>query len=141
VFRRATRPGLAVGRPPEAVLAEITGYMARGGFVVTQSGPASVTFTRRKRPDWQLIVLIVGVAVLSVSALEQSPILLLLWWCLLAMVLVIYLLYHAAVRPRVTTGVTVLGSNEGTEVVLSGDDKRGKRDVERWVQDNAAPLQ
>lgn len=140
MFRRARVPELVVERTPEQTLSEITGHMARSGYVVAQSGPASVTFTRRKRPDWQVIVLILGLAVLSVGPLEQSAILLLLWWFLLTVVLVIYLLYFPVVRPNATTGVTVLGSGEGTEIVLSGDDKRGKRDVDRWAQGKRADL-
>jgi hypothetical protein len=50
---------LVVGQAPEEAIADITAYMAREGFVVSQSGPASVTFTRHKKPDRELVLFFV----------------------------------------------------------------------------------
>jgi hypothetical protein len=50
---------LIVGQAPEEAIADITAYMAREGFVVSQSGLASVTFTRHKKPDRELVLFFV----------------------------------------------------------------------------------
>jgi hypothetical protein len=128
---RSNQPPL-LPQVPEAAISEIVAHMARAGYIVTNSGPASATFSRHKRPDWQVIVLILVVAVISIGPLEQAFLLLLLWWFVLAVVLVCYLLYFPIVRPTNTTGVTALGTVFGTDIVVSGNDRKARAEVDRW---------
>lgn len=120
-------------------MGDIVAYMARRGFVVSHSGASSATFTRNKWPDWQMLVFLVVLWFLGVAFLEQSPLLILAWTFLMFAVLVCYLLYFPVVRPTATTGVTALGDDSGTEIVLSGNDRKARAALARWVrQDRAA---
>jgi hypothetical protein len=136
-IRRNAQP-LRDSRPPDAAMDDIVAYMARRGFVVSHSGAASATFTRNKWPDWQMLVFLVGLWFLGVAGLEQSPLLILAWTVLMFVVLVCYLLYFPIVRPTATTGVTALGDASGTEIVLSGNDRKARADLKRWLRQNQA---
>jgi hypothetical protein len=126
---------------PEAAIAEIVTYMARRSFMVTQSGPASATFTRHKKPDWQMIVFLLFLGFLALMLLGDAPLPALALLFLLAVIFVCYLLYFPVVRPTVTTGVTALGSSSGTEIVLSGNDRKARADLTRWILKNATAPQ
>lgn len=102
---------------PRECVEEATAYMVGNGFAVAQQSSATVTFTRPKKPSTDI-------------------------GCLLLLLGIIPgLLYFGLFKGTYTTTLVARRGNVGTEMVVSGDDARGHRQLTEWARNALTPVE
>ncbi len=103
---------LFVDLPPKSCVNRVAARMVESGFVVAHRSEDAATFTRPRRPSVRMVVFLLLFFLVP---------------------LLLYLLYFAAFRPKQTTSVLAVREDGETRVLVSGDDKRAKRDLKHWL--------
>jgi hypothetical protein len=108
--RREETGAVTIGGTPEAALNEVAAYMVSRGFTISQAAATSATFSRHKKPNTDIGIL------------------------LLLLAIVPGVLYFAlAGRTRHTT-VLALAGGAGTQLTMSGDDPQARRALREWAR-------
>lgn len=136
---RASRRGtnfdantLLVQVPASEAIPAAASYLSGSGYIISHSGVSTVAASRRRKPDWEIVVVLV---LLIFPGIALAPLLLVF---LAVLALPAYLLYFAAVRPRHGLSVVALEEGDGTRITASGDDRKGRADLIRWMGQNFA---
>lgn len=97
---------------PEQAAARTTIYMAQRGYAIAHAGQATATFTRPKKPN-----LDVGILLLLLGIIPG-------------------LLYFGLFRGTQAVSLAALETQEGSEIIISGDDREGRDTLSRWIREN-----
>lgn len=104
--------GIAVGSHPAAAVDRVTARMAERGFAVVHKGRDTATFSRPRKPNTD-----VGILLLLLGVVPG-------------------LLYFGLFRGTRTVSVVAVREGSGARLVASGDDAAARRDLERWAAKN-----
>ena len=103
---------LAVAGTPTGAVEATAGFMTSRGFAISHKGETSATFTRPKKPSMETGILLLLLGIIP------------------------GLLYFGLFRGTQTTTVLATSGPAGTMLTLSGDDAKGRRDLEGWARDS-----
>ncbi|MBW3591453.1 MAG: hypothetical protein KY393_06370 [Actinobacteria bacterium] len=112
--KRPNTSGLFIGGPPRESIRRITARMVRDGYAIAYRDEGTATFTRSKKPDLDLTVLLLILGIIPG---------------------LLYIGLHKGVS---TTTVTAIEDDGGSEIILSGDDHRALDGLARWIRSPAA---
>lgn len=143
VVTRLSRRGVSddvnsilVEASPSEVIRAAVSHLSGSGFTISHADAGSVGANRRRKPNWEIVV---GLVLLIFPGIALAPLGLVF---LAVLALPTYLLYFAAVRPRHGLSVVAFGEGDGvvgpsaTRVTASGDDRKGRVDLIRWMREN-----
>jgi hypothetical protein len=112
--RRQKRPdtsNLFVKEQPATSINRVVTRMAQSGYVIAYRDSTTATFTRPKKPDLDIAVLLLLLGIIP------------------------GLLYIGLYRGTATTTVVAVEGNDATQLLLSGDDYRVQAELVRWFRD------
>lgn len=110
--QNAPPSSLYVSLPPKRSMEFITSEMLREGLSIAYRDETAVTFTRAKKPNADLAILLLVLGIIP------------------------GLLYLGLFRGTATTTITAVRFGDGTQLALSGDDRNAQNHV-AWIVENS----
>ncbi len=113
-YRGDPRQGVLVSYSPSECIEMATAHMARAGYSIAYVGQRSATYTRPKKPNTDIGILLLLLGIIP------------------------GLLYFGLFRGTLTSTVFASPIKDGTHLIFSGDDDKAQRELFDWACENLA---